>query len=72
MKSVKEAIEDYIAEENITKEALAVSLDMSRSSFFMKLRGANDFTLSEAYQLSRKLDCTLDEFYEMTTLKAVS
>lgn len=72
MKSVKEAVEDYISKENITKEALANSLEMSRSSLFGKLRGVNDFTLPEAYRLSRKLGCTLDEFYDMATLKTAS
>ena len=66
MKSVQEAVSDYVSDNNTTKEALAKELDFGRSAFFMKLRGDSEFTLPEAYRLSRVLGCTVDEFYEMT------
>lgn len=64
--SVQQAVTDYVNDNNTTKEALAKELGFGRSAFFMKLRGAGEFSLPEAWGLSRKLGCTLDEFYEMT------
>lgn len=67
MKPVQEAVTDFVNEHNTTKDALAEKLGFGRSAFFAKLRGANEFTLAEAYRLSRELGCTLDDFYAMTT-----
>lgn len=36
-------------------------LGISRSSLFNKLRGSNEFSLSEAFNLSRILGMTVDE-----------
>ena len=40
--------------------------DISRSSFFNKVRGSYEFSLSEAYKLSRLLGVSLDELHELT------
>ena len=66
MKTVQEAISDYVAEKNTTKDDLARSLGFGRSAFYMKLRGDSEFTLSEAHRLSKEIGCTVDELYEMT------
>ena len=66
MKPVQEAVTDFVNEHDTTKEALASKLGFGRSAFFAKLRGANEFTLGEAYRVSRELGITLDEFYAMT------
>ena len=67
MKHVQEVVTEFVKERNTTKEALARKLGFKRTAFFAKLRGANEFTLGEAYRLSRELGCTLDDFYAMTT-----
>ena len=41
--------------------AVADKLGISRSSLFNKLRGSNEFSLSEAFNLSRILGMTVDE-----------
>ena len=66
MKSIQQAVSDYVADNNTTKEALAKDLGFKRSAFYMKLRGDSDFTLSEAFRLSKKIGCTVDELYAMT------
>ena len=70
MTGVQQAVTDYVKEKNTTQEALATKLGFKRSAFFGKLRGASDFTLSEAYRLSHELGFTLDDFYAMTTAEA--
>ena len=66
MKTVYEAVSDYVADNSTTKDAVAESLEIGRSTFFMKVRGASEFTLPEAYRLSRMLGCSIDDLYEMT------
>ena len=66
MKTIQQAVSDYVADSNTTKEALAKELGFGRSAFFMKLRGDSEFTLSEAFRLSRTIGCTIDELYAMT------
>lgn len=72
MTTIQEAVEAYIAETNSTKEALAKKLGMGRTSLFSKLRGASEFSLEEAYLLSRELEVTLDQLYAMIPPKAVA
>lgn len=66
MTRIKDEVKQYLIDSNITTEKLAGELDMSRSALFNKLNGSNEFTLPEAYKLSRILGCTLDEFFVMT------
>lgn len=66
MKTIQEAVTDYVSENNTTKDALIEELGFGRSAFFMKMRGDSEFTLSEAYRVAKKIGCTVDELYEMT------
>lgn len=66
MPTIKDAVDQYLGDNNMTKEVLAEELGMGRSALFNKLRGSNEFSLPEAYKLSRMLGCTLDDLYEMT------
>ena len=66
MKTIQQAVSEYVADKSTTKDAMAKELGFSRSAFFMKLRGDSEFTLSEAYRLSRAIGCTVDDVYEMT------
>ena len=66
MKTIQQAVSEYVAVEATTKDALAKELGVSRSAFFMKLRGDSEFTLSEAYRLSQAIGCTVDDLYAMT------
>lgn len=65
--NIKQFVDAYVRENNTTKEALAEKAGIGRTSFFSKLRGASEFSLSEGYALSRILGITTDELYEMTT-----
>lgn len=66
MKTVQEAVTDFVEANDTTKDALAKELGFGRSAFFMKLRGDSEFTLPEAYRLSKAIGCTVDELYAMT------
>lgn len=68
MRTIQQAVSDHVSDRNTTKDAFAEEVGIGRSAFFMKLRGDTEFTLSEAYRMSRKLGCTVDEFYEMTLM----
>lgn len=65
--NIKQFVDDYVRNNDTTKEALAEKAEIGRTSFFSKLRGASEFSLSEGYRLSRILGITIDELYEMTT-----
>lgn len=68
MANIKETVDQYLDENNTTREEFARELGMGRSALFNKLKGSNEFTLPEAYKLSRILGCTLDELFVMTTI----
>lgn len=63
--NLSEKVNEYAETNGVTRDALADSLGMSRSSFFNKLRGSYEFRLSEAHALSRILGVSLDELYEL-------
>lgn len=67
--NLQEKVGQYTEANGITRDALADQLGISRSSFFNKLRGSFDFSLSEAYSFSRILGVSLDEFYDLTAEK---
>ena len=67
MKRVQQVVTDYVEANNMTKDAFASKLGFGRSAFFSKLRGSSEFTLTEAFLISRELGCTLDDFYAMAT-----
>lgn len=67
MTKLHEAVSDHAKENDLTMNGIANELNMSRSTLFNKLAGRNELTLSEGYELSRILGCTIDDLYSMTT-----
>lgn len=63
--NLSEKVNEYAKTNGVTRSALADSLGMSRSSFFNKVRGSYEFSLSEAYALSCILGVSLDELHEL-------
>lgn len=59
--TLQEKIGEYVESSGITMSSVADSLGISRSSLFNKLRGTSEFSLSEAFNLSRMLNITLDD-----------
>lgn len=64
--NLQEKVGRYVEANGTTMSAVAGSLGISRSSLFNKLRGSNEFSLSEAFSLSRMLGLSLDELYQLT------
>lgn len=64
--NLQEKIGQYVEARGTTRDAIAVQLGISRSSLFNKLRGDKEFSLQEAFNLSRILGISLDELYELT------
>lgn len=60
--TLQEKVGQYVEANETTMGAVADKLGISRSSLFNKLRGSNEFTLSEAFNLSCILGMTVDEF----------
>lgn len=71
MKSVQQVVDDYVSDNHTTKEALAKEVEIGRTSFFSKLRGSSEFSLSEGYRLAKVLGYSLDDFYSLVANKAV-
>lgn len=63
--TLSEKIGDFAKATGTTKDEIAKSIGISRSSFFSKIRGEYEFTITEAYKLSTMLDMTVDEFYDL-------
>ncbi|HAM15890.1 MAG TPA: transcriptional regulator [Eggerthellaceae bacterium] len=66
MNRIQDCVTDYVVKNGTTKDALAEKVEIGRTSFFSKLRGTSEFSLSEAYRLSRELGCSMDDLYKMT------
>lgn len=66
--NLSEKVEEYAKKTGQTRDSMADQLGMSRSSFFNKLKGDYEFTLSEAFNLSRMLGVTLDELHDMAAI----
>lgn len=64
--NLQEKVGQYAEAKGTTRDAIAYKLGISRSSFFNKLRGSYEFSLSEAFKLSRILGVSLDDFYRLT------
>lgn len=64
--NLQEKVGEYAEAKGTTREAIADKMGISRSSFFNKLRGSYEFSLSEAFTLSRILGVSLDDFYRLT------
>ena len=63
--TLQEKVGQYVEANETTMGAVAGMLGISRSSLFNKLRGSNEFSLSEAFKLSRMLRLSLDEFHRL-------
>nr|WP_314638711.1 helix-turn-helix transcriptional regulator [uncultured Olsenella sp.] len=63
--SLQEMVNEYAVEHGITKDVIADQMGISRSTFFNKMRGTYEFSLSEAYALARIIGVSLDEFYRV-------
>lgn len=61
MDAIKERVGAYIARTGISRESLAESIGLSRSSFYQKLSGETEFKLGEAFALADVLGCTVDD-----------
>lgn len=64
--NLQEKVGQYVEANGTTMSSVADALGISRSSLFNKLRGSNEFSLSEAFNLSRMLGLSLDDLYELT------
>lgn len=64
--NLSEKVGEYAEKNNETRDSIADKLGISRSSFFNKVRGSYEFSLSEAYKLSHLLGVSLDELHELT------
>ena len=64
--NIQEKVGQYVEANGTTMSSIADALGISRSSLFNKLRGSNEFSLSEAFNLSRMLGLSLDDLYELT------
>lgn len=60
--NLQEKVGHYVEANKTTMGDVADKLGISRSSLFNKLRGSNEFSLSEAFNLSCILGMTIDEF----------
>ena len=63
--NLQEKVGHYVEANETTMGAVADKLGISRSSLFNKLRGSNEFSLSEAFNLSRILGMTVDELFRL-------
>ena len=63
--NLQDKVSSYAEAEGVTREAIASEIGVSRSSVFNKGRGDNEFSLGEAFRLSRLLGVSLDDFHAM-------
>lgn len=59
--TIGDFIDRYISDHTVTKDGLATAIGMPRTTFFSKLRGESEFSLSEGCALARELGVTVDE-----------
>lgn len=69
--TLQEKVGQYVEANQMTMGAFADKLGMSRSSLFNKMRGSNEFSLFEAFNMSRILGVSLDEFYRLAVIQQV-
>lgn len=69
--TMQEKVGQYVEANQMTMGAFADKLGMSRSSLFNKMRGSNEFSLSEAFNMSLILGMSLDEFYRLAVIQQV-
>lgn len=61
MDSIKEWVGAYLERTGTTKAELANQMSISRTSFYSKMDGTTEFTLSEAGKLASMLGITTDQ-----------
>lgn len=61
MDSIKEWVGAYLERTDTTKAELANQMAISRTSFYNKMDGTTEFTLSEAGKLAEILGITTDQ-----------
>ena len=59
-------VDDYCQRNNIKKEAVAESIGMGRSTFYVKLSGKTDFSVVEAADMSELFGCSICELLDTT------
>lgn len=65
MNSIASIVKQQLERRNMTMEALADSFEMSRASLYNKLSGKNHLLFSEAIELAKWLDVSIDELGDM-------
>lgn len=61
VKNIAEHIHTYIDDNMTTISKFSVSVGISRSSLYSKLRGDNDYTFPEVIRIAELIGCTIDE-----------
>lgn len=61
MESIKEHINNYIKEHNVTVNAIACAIGISRSSLYDKLNGKRPWMLTEVIDLADYMGCTVND-----------
>lgn len=61
--NIAERLEDYVSENNTTKEAVAQAIGCSRTALYQKISGNSTFTLFEGYQLALLFGCQVSDFF---------
>ncbi len=59
-------VDDYCQRNNVKKEAVAESIGMSRSTFYVKLSGKTDFSIFDAVEMSKLFNCSVSELLDVT------
>ena len=61
MEFIRQNVENYLDNNNVTKGALASHIGISRSTLYEKLDGNRPWLLDEAIVLSELIGCTIDD-----------
>lgn len=61
MEFIRQNVENYLDNNNVTKGALANRIGISRSTLYEKLDGNRPWLLDEAIALSELIGCTIDD-----------
>ena len=64
LENINSWVDDYCERHNVKKEAIAESINIGRSTFYVKLSGKTDFGILEAYAMSELFGCSIDELLE--------
>ena len=65
MEAIKQNVDNYIDEHSTTKDAVAKSIGISRSSLYDKLSGKRPWMLSEVIDLASYMGCTVNDLLTM-------